>query len=124
MTNKYDLPFELYYQDQKVGELLTFSYETPWSTGELVFYDLQILDQLIKNRIYSDYLMELEDLELTEIEDERLASEKEKELKLTGIADEMMKGDKWSIVNCNGKKTIIYGLNFSFLGYLDWRGGI
>lgn len=114
------IPEKLLFEGKEVAHLNGFSYETPWASACPEFIDNSIpikLDSLSKFRAYDQ---ELEDMGLSDGEEEILWEKRLSELGLTHSDLKLDKDGSWSVVCNDGNTDEVRSLSF-FNGILQWR---
>jgi hypothetical protein len=114
------IPEKLLFEGQEVANLKEFSFETPWASAYPEFIDDSIpakLDNLSKFRAYDQ---DLEEMGLSDVEEETLWENKLSELGLTHSDLKLDKDGSWSVACNDGNINEVRSLSF-FNGVLQWR---
>ena len=114
-------PLQLYFKGQHVGEIITFSYETPWALGKVEFDDLALFNKLVSISKFRTFDTELESKELDDDQEEVEWEKMLKELNLSYEELKMTNDENWALKESNEIKREMRALIFSENGYIQWR---
>ena len=114
-------PLALLFQHSQVATIVDFGYETPWATGRVEFIDKLFFAKLANVTTMGDFSSDVEALNLSDDEAEKLWENKLIELGLCSEDLNLNDDGKWSIrPNQEGEREI-YGVRFDKRGFVDWR---
>ena len=113
-------PEKLLYDGLVVATLQKFSYEFPWASAEANFLDDALKNKLESLATFNRYDSELEEMGLSDKEEEALWEKKRSELGLT--LDDLKLGDDepWSVICDDGTKDDVRAISCED-GWLEWR---
>ena len=114
-------PIDLQLDGKSVAQIISFSYETPWATGEANFDDKELFLKLVRVSSMSSFYLEMDELELDDEEEERLWEARLSELDLTWEDLKLGHNGRWSIVPNGGECQPIYSPKFYEDRHMDWR---
>ncbi|PHS62153.1 MAG: hypothetical protein COB09_15695 [Thalassobium sp.] len=114
-------PIELKLDGITVGEILSFSYETPWATGKVKFKDKSLFEKLVAVSSTSSFDLEMDELGLDDAEEEKMWEAKLKELCISWEDLKLDRDDRWSVIPNGGESQPIYSPRFSEQGFIDYR---
>ncbi|MDQ7010025.1 MAG: hypothetical protein Q9M94_07080 [Candidatus Gracilibacteria bacterium] len=120
-----EIPIKLYFKKKYVAKLKNYYYETPFASSNVVFDRKKIFDEIFFNKLVNvsymkNYDLELENLGLSEIEEEKNWNSKLIELGLS-IEDLDLDNDLWGIEFENGTYQEIYSITFYKNFSIEWR---
>ena len=113
-------PIKLLYKGNFVSELKNFFYEFPWANAKVKFIDEQLFNKLQNLSSLNKYSYELEDMELSDKDEEILWESKRSEL---GLSIEDLKFDRdesWAVVCDDGTEDKVRALS-SDGQWIQWR---
>ena len=114
-------PIKLKLDGITVGEILSFSYETPWATGEVKFKDHSLFEKLVAVSSMSSFDLEMDELGLDDAEEEKMWDAKLNELCISWEDLKLDRDDRWSVVTKGGEPKPIYSPRFSEQGFIDYH---
>ncbi len=114
-------PIKLLFENNLVATINSFSYETPWASGEVEFLDREFFLKLASVTSMSSFDLEMDELNLSDDDEEKLWEEKLSELGITWDDLELDGDERWSILPKGGDEQEIYAVKFYKNGYMDWR---
>lgn len=114
-------PIELKLDGITVGEILSFSYETPWATGKVKFKDNSLFEKLVAVSSMSSFDLEIDELGLDDAEEEKMWETKLKELCITWEDLKLDRDNRWSVIPNEGNSQQINSPRFSEQGFIDYR---
>ena len=118
-----NIPIDLYFNNKKVALIYSFNYETPWATGKVKFIDKTFFEKLVKVTSMNRFDLDIDELGLSDEEEEQLWEAKLTELEITWEDLKLYgRDDKWSAQPKESKVQEIYGVVFYENGFMDWRG--
>ena len=113
-------PKNLLYKGVVVAELEKFGYEFPWASAKANFIDHQLFHKLETLSSFNRYSEELEDMELSDEDEEELWEKKRLELGLS-LEDLKLDSDEfWSVVCDDGTEDEVRALSCEDQ-WLEWR---
>jgi len=115
-----NIPIDLIFEGKTVAKILSFTYETPWASGNVVFESRSLFEKMVAVSSMSSFDLEMDNLELEDDEEEKMWEEKLSDL---GISwdDLKLDDDKWSIVPSGSEPRPIYSPRFDESGFMEWR---
>lgn len=114
------VPEKLLFEGKVVANLSRFSYETPWASANPDFLDTSIAAKLRNLAEFRAYDIELEEMGLSDEEEEMLWENKLSELGLSHSDLKLDKDGPWSVVCNDGEVDDVHSISFSN-GVLQWR---
>jgi hypothetical protein len=114
-------PIKLLFDNNPVATIISFGYETPWATGKVEFLDQAFFSKLISVTAMLFFIYKLEELNLTDKEEEQLYEAETLKLGIASNDSELTKDKRWSIVPDHGIQQEIYAVRFYESNFMDWR---
>ena len=114
-------PIKLHFENNPVATIHNFSYETPWASGEVEFMDQPFFQKLVCVTAMASFDVELEELNLSDAEEESLWDKKLSELGIDEDDLELDGDGRWSVETRGGEKQDIFAVQFYENGDLRWR---
>lgn len=111
----------LYLDDQLVADIIGFSFETPWATGQVHFKNTALFKKLVAVTHIIDFDLALEQLQLNETEENIQWNEKVDQLSLSPDDFDLSRDGRWSISVDGAQAQPIYAVRFDASGFIDWR---
>ena len=112
---------DLFFEGTRVAKIISFTFETPWASGQVKFIDAAFHQKLINITTYVMYDVEVEARELPEAEEDALLEAKLAELNLVWEDTALQKDGKWAIETTDGDRRPIFAVRFETDGFIDFR---
>jgi len=114
-------PIKLLFDNNHVATIITFGYETPRATGKVEFLDQIFCSKLIRVTSMLFFIYKLEELDLTDEEEDKLYDAEKLKLDITSNDFNLTEDKRWSIVPDHGIQQEIYTVRFYENSFMDWR---
>ena len=114
-------PIELILDGITVGQILSFSYETPWATGKVELKENSLFHKLVAVSSMSSFDLEMDELDLEDDEEEKMWEAKLKELGITWEDLKLDRDGRWTAIPNGGESQPIYSPRFYEQGFIDYR---
>lgn len=106
------LPWTLWRDQQPIGQVIDYGYETPWASGRLAAADAEAHRRLIQiNELQAE-------IETWPDEDE---ARWQAALGHRGLADADFAACRWQLVSADGPSREIFDPRFDAEGFVTWR---
>ncbi len=119
--NIINTPIKLLFDNNLVATINTFSYETPWASGEVTFLNQDFLQKLAKVTSMLSFDLEMSEFDLADEVEEQLWEKKLTELDISWEDLQLESDNRWSIEPKESTRQKIYAVRFYENGYMDWR---
>jgi hypothetical protein len=114
-------PIELLFKDEVIAEISKFGYATPWASAHCDFKEKELGRKLAAVTAMLMYDLELEELGLSESEEELMWNKKLSELSITSEDLDIDKDEFWS-VRCDDQSIDpVRAIRYYNNGLLEWR---
>ncbi len=114
-------PIKLFFENNEIATITDFGYEFPWASGTVIFNDTAFFLKMVNVTTMQFFDSEVEELNLSDEEEERLWEEKLSELSLSWEELDLEDDGKWSIQPLDENKKEICAVQFYKEGYMHYR---
>jgi len=114
------VPEKILYKGTTVADLEKYGYEFPWASAKATFVDEQIMNKLESLSALDIYDQELEEMELSDEDEESRWEKKRADLMLSREDLELDNDEDWTVIYNDGAEDAVFALSCKD-GWLQWR---